>query len=62
MHVYTPVGTLTTVMQVEYTRKIRDRQTDMDGPLRCSLLTLEREEHIIIGNNHCLHGVYGDYC
>jgi hypothetical protein len=22
------------------------RQTDMDGPMRCSSLTLEREEHI----------------
>jgi hypothetical protein len=24
-----------------------DRQTDMNGPIRCSLLTLKREEHII---------------
>jgi hypothetical protein len=26
-------------------RKKRDRQTDMEGPVSCSSLTLEREEH-----------------
>lgn len=27
---------------------VTDRQTDMDRPLRCSSLTLEREDHQII--------------
>jgi hypothetical protein len=29
----------------------RDIQTDMDGPIRCSLLTLEREEYLKTENN-----------
>jgi hypothetical protein len=33
------------VMKVEYPSKKRDRQTDMDGPIRYSSLTKEREEH-----------------
>jgi hypothetical protein len=33
------------VLQVAYRRRKKTRQTAMDGPIRCSLLTLEREEH-----------------
>jgi hypothetical protein len=32
------------VMRVAYL--IGRRQTDMDGPIRCSSLTLEREDHL----------------
>jgi hypothetical protein len=39
-------ATVAPVLQVAL--EIRDRWTDMDGPIRRSLLTLEREEHLII--------------
>jgi hypothetical protein len=38
---------MTLVMHVAcLLEKKRNRQTDMDGPVRCSSLTLEREEHL----------------
>jgi hypothetical protein len=46
MQVSTPIGTLTLVMKVQYPSEKRDRQTDMDGPIRCSSLTLQCEEHL----------------
>jgi hypothetical protein len=39
---------LSSVMQVVYLcRKSRDGQTYTDGPIRCSSITLEREEHLL---------------
>jgi hypothetical protein len=40
---------MTLVMGVSYLlgKNAIDRRTDMDGPTRCSSLTLEREEYLI---------------
>jgi hypothetical protein len=41
---------MTPIVEAAYLRKknATDRQTDMDGPIRCPSLTLQREEIIII--------------
>jgi hypothetical protein len=45
MQVDYPTGTVTPVIQVEYTIKIaRDRQKDMEGPITCSLLIPQHKE------------------
>jgi hypothetical protein len=42
-------ATMILVLQIAHLlEKMRHRLTDMDGPITCSSLTLEREDHIIM--------------